>query len=134
MKINAIIEKGNDGTFDVHFDPHCETELDFSLLGQGITVQEAISDFYSAFEEMKKVSDDARSKDIVFTFCYDVASFLSYYANKLTLSGLEKITGINQSQLSHYVTGKAKPRQSTIKKMETSLHNFGKEIQELNFV
>jgi len=38
-----------------------------------------------------------------FNFVYDTASFLAYYSKFLSLSGLQRITGVNQGQLSHYV-------------------------------
>jgi transcriptional regulator with XRE-family HTH domain len=52
----------------------------------------------------------------------------------LSLAGLEKITGINQRQLSHYLNGVKKPRQETIQKIEESIHRFANELSQVNFV
>ncbi len=52
----------------------------------------------------------------------------------LSLAGLHRLTGINQGQLSHYVTGHRKPSPKTILKIENSLHNFAKEISQIHFV
>ena len=43
-----------------------------------------------------------------FKFQYDTASFLQYYSKILSLAGLERLTGVNQGQLSHYLTGRRK--------------------------
>ena len=42
-KINAFIERGNDGTYGIYMD---NKSLDYGLMGDGKTVNEAISDFY----------------------------------------------------------------------------------------
>lgn len=51
-----------------------------------------------------------------------------------TLAGLERITGVNQGQLSHYINGVRKPSPKTIQKIESRLHDFAKEIGQVNFV
>ena len=68
-----------------------------------------------------------------FKFHYDTASFFQYYSKILSLAGLERLTGVNQGQLSHYLTGRRKPSQKTIDKIQTNIHNFGKELQHLEF-
>jgi len=135
MKVNVIIEKGKDGTYDACMEVH--KDLTFGLLGQGKTVKEAIEDFYITFEDMKNLYQDTGQKfpeNLEFVFRYDVASFLAYYSNVLSLAGLERITGVNQHQLSHYATGHRKPGPKTIAKIESSLHRFGQEISQVSFV
>lgn len=85
---------------------------------------------------MKKVYDMNGKKfpDVEFNFIYDVASFLNYYAYAFSLAGLARITGVNQGQLSHYVTGRRKPSKTTVEKIEKSLHAFANEIGEIKFV
>ncbi len=136
MKVDAFVEKGLDGTYDVHFGENTKG-LTFGLLGQGNTVQEAIDDFYTSRDEMKELYTEEGKhfpKDLEFVFQYDTASFLAYYSNILSLSGLQRITGVNQGQLSHYVTGHRKPSQKTVEKIEKSLHAFAKEISQIHFV
>ena len=53
MEAIVIIEKGQDGTFDVRTSD--EMPVDYIILGQGNTVEEAKKDFYSCYEEMRKV-------------------------------------------------------------------------------
>jgi Helix-turn-helix len=69
-----------------------------------------------------------------FTYVYDVASFLGYYGNVLSLAGMERLTGVNQGQLSHYVTGRRKPSKQTIAKIEKKLHEFGNELKQVQFI
>ncbi len=136
MKIDAIIEKGLDGTYDVHFGDDTKS-LTFSLLGQGNTVVEAIEDFYNSKDEIKQMyieSGRIFPENLEFNFKYDTASFLAYYSKVLSLAGLQRITGVNQGQLSHYVTGHRKPSPKTVKKIEKSLHAFAKEISQVHFI
>ena len=136
MKIDAFIEKGLDGTYDVHFGEDTK-DLTFGLLGQGNTVPEAIADFYNSRDEMKELYAETGKSfpdNIEFNFRYDTASFLAYYSKVLSLAGLERITGVNQGQLSHYVTGHRKPSPKTVEKIEKSLHAFAQEISQVHFV
>lgn len=136
MKIDAIIEKGLNGTYDVHFGEDTKG-LTFGLLGQGSTVQEAIDDFYNSRNEMKELYEETGRSfpdNLEINFKYDTASFLAYYSKILSLAGLQRITGINQGQLSHYVTGHRKPSPKTVEKIEKSLHAFAKEISQVHFV
>jgi predicted RNase H-like HicB family nuclease len=134
-KVKAFIERGNDGSFGVYIDLD-DTTLNYGIIGDGKTVTEAIEDFKASYLEMKEfhLSENKPFVEAEFEFVYDVASFLSYYSNILTLAGLEKITGINQRQLSHYVTGHRHPGHKTVEKIESALHRFGHEISNVEFV
>jgi hypothetical protein len=134
-KVKAFIERGNDGTYGVYVDLEDNT-LNYGIIGDGSTVDEAIVDFYLCYEDMKKSheKDNQYFVEAEFEFHYDIASFLQYYSNKFTLAGLQNITGVSQYQLSHYVTGHRKPGVKTVKKIETSLHNFAKELSQVQFV
>jgi predicted RNase H-like HicB family nuclease len=135
MKVTVIIERGNDGTYDAYLE---DTEnLSFGLLGQGKTVQETMDDFMNSKDEMKAYFAEEGKlfpDDLEFVFKYDVPSFLSYYSNVLSLAGLQRLTGVNQGQLSHYVTGHRKPNAKTTEKIEKSLHDFANEISQIHFL
>lgn len=64
-------------------------------------------------------------------FRFDTAAFLNFYASELSLSGLEAITGINQRQLSHYVTGHRHPSPQTAKRIESAVKEFAKELSKV---
>jgi hypothetical protein len=132
MKVKALIEKGKDGSFGIYIDLD-ENRLNYGIIGDGKTVDEAIEDFYGCYADMKKSfeGDNQAFQEVEFEFEYDVASFLNYYASKLTKSGLEEITGINQKQLGHYSSGLKRPKPETVKKIQTALHDFGKELSQV---
>jgi len=136
MKVDVFIEKGSDGTFDIHFGEQTKG-LTFGLLGQGESVKEALEDFHNSRDEIKSYYKEVGKpfpEDLEFVFKYDTASFLAYYSNVLSLAGLERLTGIAQGQLSHYVTGRRKPSQKTVQKIEKSLHKFADEISQVQLV
>ena len=128
----VIIERGVDGGYSAFIaDNNCE----FGCIGEGSTVDETKADFLLAVEDMKAVyaEEGTPFPEVEFVFSYDMASFLSYYAYAFTLAGLARITGVNQGQLSHYVTGHRKPSKATINKIEKALHSFANEIGQLKF-
>jgi hypothetical protein len=53
---------------------------------------------------------------------------LDYYKGIFTKAALERITGINQTQLGHYAAGRSKPRKQQIIKIEKVLHKLGEEL------
>ncbi|MCF0186980.1 MAG: type II toxin-antitoxin system HicB family antitoxin [Bacteroidaceae bacterium] len=61
-------------------------------------------------------------------FVMDTITLLNYYDGIIGKPALEKITGINQKQLWHYASGKAKPRQSQREKINKGLHQLGSEL------
>ena len=131
-KINVVIERGTDGSFSAYIaDDNCE----FGCIGEGKSVEETKADFMKAVGEMQEVYAEEGSKfpDVEFEFIYDMAPFLNYYAYAFSLAGLARITGVNQGQLSHYVTGRRRPSKSTVEKIEQSLHDFANEIGQVKF-
>ena len=131
-KINVVIERGIDGSFSAYIaDDNCE----FGCIGEGKSVEETKADFMKAVGEMQEVYAEEGSKfpDVEFDFIYDMASFLNYYPYAFSLAGLARITGVNQGQLSHYVTGRRRPSKSTVEKIEQSLHDFANEIGQVKF-
>ena len=134
-KINVFIERGKDDTYGAYIDLN-ETQLTYGIIGDGNTVKEAIDDFYNSYAEMKELykDEDKSFEEIEFIFKYDMASFLQYYSGILSLAGLERLTGVNQGQLSHYINGYRTPSQKTKEKIEKALHNFGDEISQVEFV
>ena len=133
--VNAFIERGSDGHYSVYID-HNENSLTYGIHGTGDTAKEAIDDFKNSYYEMKEFYREIEKEftDAEFNYQYDIASFLAYYSNVLTLSGLSRLTGINQGLLSHYVNGRKNPTKRTIEKIETSIHSFGKELSQVQFI
>ena len=133
MKVKVIIERGNDGSYGAYVGSN---NVSFGIIGDGETVQDAKNDFLNSYEEMKDyyAENNKNFTECEFQFQFDIASFLAYYGSILSLAGMERLTGVNQGQLSHYVTGHRKPSKKTIEKIETKLHEFGKELNQVEFV
>ena len=134
-KVKAFIERGTDGTYGVYVDLEDNT-LNYGIHGVGDTKEEAIKDFLQAYEDMKEIYEE-EGKPFVeaeFSFHYDVVSFLEYYNQFLTLTGLSKLTGINKAQLSHYIQGYRNPSPKTAEKIQTALHGFADELKSIHLV
>lgn len=133
MKVTVIIERGADGTFGAYI---ADDNLPFGAIGDGNTVAETIEDFKNSIKEMQEyyAEEGKEFPELEFEYKYDTASFLQQYAYAFTLAGLERITGVNQKQLSHYINGIRKPSKTTIEKIESRLHAFGTEISAVRFV
>lgn len=134
MKAQVIIERGADGSFDANME--FIKSIPFGLLGQGKTVAETIADFYNSYGEIQAMykEEGKECPALEFEFKYDVPSFLQYYAYAFTLAGLERITGVNQKQLGHYISGFRTPSQKTAQKIEEKIKGFAKEIESVRFV
>lgn len=131
-RVKAFIERGSDGTYSVYVDLEDST-LNYGIHGNGNTVKEAVEDFNSAYGAMKEFYAK-KGKPFVeaeFEFKYDTASFLEYYSKIISLAGLERLTGVNQGQLSHYVNGLKKPSKRTKEKIQFKLHEFADELKHL---
>jgi predicted RNase H-like HicB family nuclease len=134
-KIKAFIERADDGTYNVYIDLADDT-LNYGIHGIGKTAADAVEDFKSTYEGMKKfyIKKKREFTEAEFEYHYDVSSFLSYYGKILSLAGLERLTGVNQGQLSHYVTGHRKPGKKTTEKIERKLHEFAEELHQVTFI
>ncbi|MGI6572981.1 MAG: helix-turn-helix domain-containing protein [Fermentimonas sp.] len=135
-KIDVIVETSEGKRFEAVIDPDKDYGLTFGLFGEGSSVDECIEDFCVSAEEMKELYDELGKEfpELEFNFKYDVTSFLSYYSDVLSLAGLEKITGVNQRQLSHYLNRVKKPRTGTVEKIEKGIRDFAEELSKVHFV
>lgn len=125
--VKAFVEIGQDGTFGVYMD---ENDLSYSVVGDGKSAQEAVNDFLKAYSEMKDyyTSHGEVFEEVNFEFEYDIKSFLLYYKPYLTRAGLERLTGINQRQLGHYLTGIRKPSHKTACRIVSGVSKFGNQL------
>jgi len=126
--INVIIERGDDGLFTA-IPQH---EYGIGFFGLGRTVEEAIADLRNSHAEAKELLPEL--PDFEYDIKYDVASFLQLFGKKMSLAGLQTITGINRKQLNHYVTGHSKPSPATVRKIEKGLKSFREELSRVAFV
>lgn len=132
MDITALIERGEDGKYSIFIE---NKDFPYGIIGTGATVQTAMEDFEEGLQEMKEyVESTGRSfPEISISFKYDIPSFLQEYAYAFSLAGLERITGVNQKQLGHYISGYRKPSPRTAKKIESKIHAFARELTAVRF-
>lgn len=133
--INAFIERSTDGGYSVYVD-NKDNILNYGIHGTGDSVKEAISDFLTAYEAMKKFYTEKELEfvEAEFQFVYDTASFLQFYNTYFTLAGLSRMTGINQGQLSHYLNGTRRPSKRTIEKIDKSIQYFAHNLSQAKVV
>ena len=109
--------------------------LDYACIGEGKTVEEAISDFEDSYNEIKEYYS-AQKLDFTeaeFEYYYDISSFLQEFNKAFSLSGLERITGVNQTQLGHYLHNRRKPSRKTINRIEEGLRAFANHLEAIHF-
>lgn len=128
-KLKAFIEVGKDGMFAVCTDtnPVC------MISGFGDNVAEAMEDFNECHEEVKEMWKEQGKTlpELEFEFRYDTVSFLQYYGKIISLSALQKFTGIDRHQLSHYVTGKSRPSAKTVARIQSGVTRLGRELSNV---
>ncbi len=132
MQIELLIQKGDD-RYEVVTNPDKDYKLDFSLFGEGETPKQAIDDLLICYQDMKEMYEEEGKTipSLTFSYKYETSSFFNYYCKIFSMPALERITGINQKQLHHYAMGIKKPREAQRKKLETALHNLGKELMSV---
>ena len=130
-KVKVFIEKGPD-EYSAYMD---DTPLSYSCLGTGDSVEETIADFRKSYDEMRDYYSSVGKpfEEVEFEFCYDIPSVLQEFAFAFSLAGLERITGVNQKQLGHYISGYCKPSEKTIRKIEDSIHRFSQQLSAVRF-
>ena len=123
------------------------TEANYSaylIIGDGIAVATG-----KTFEDLKKemqsavefhlegIVEDGEDIPEIFlnpfelVYQFDIESLLLHYKGIITNAALERLTGINRRQLTHYATGLRKPRFEQRKKIGQALHRLGRELQEV---
>lgn len=131
-KVKAIIERSSVGEFSIYMGAY---DLPYMITGTGATVAEARKEFEGGYSDVREmfITDGIPFVEVEFEFVYDMASFLQYYAYAFSLAGLERITGVNQKQLGHYISGYRKPSKKTIEKIELRIKEFSKELSAVQF-
>lgn len=133
MKVTAIIERGQDGRYSVYIE---QKKYPYGIIGTGASVKEAKEDFEAGYKEMKQYVESLGDwfEEAELSFKYDIPSFLQDFAFAFSLAGLERITGVNQKQLGHYISGYRKPSGKTVRKIEEGIHAFSAQLAAVHFL
>ncbi|MBO4426873.1 MAG: DNA-binding protein [Bacteroidales bacterium] len=132
-RVTAIIERGLDGKYSVYIQ---SKSYPYGIIGTGDSAKEALDDFFEGYREMKDYVESTGEAfvEAEFVFKYDVPSFLQEFAFAFSLAGLERITGINQKQLGHYISGYRRPSKRTALRIESGIHSFSEQLSKVQFV
>ena len=125
-KIVMVISASKD-SFGAYSE-NCE-----GIFAAGDTLEETKADTYEAIRLIKKNLPEERWPEQIkgefeIEWKFDVPSFLEYYSSFISLAGMEKLTGINQKQLSNYLNHRAVPRRKQADRIVTGIHKFAHEL------
>lgn len=125
-KIIMIIEKSKD-----HFGAYSENCE--GIYAAGDSIEAVKTDTVEAIRLLKETKPKEQwpcllKDDYTIEWKIDVPSFLEYYSRFMSLSGMEKMTGINQKQLSNYLNHRATPRKKQIERIRNGIHRFAEEL------
>lgn len=130
--LTAIITGGKDD-FGIFF------QEDIPASGAGETVEEAKENFLEGIRLFIEMNDSKNIPDVLkgeyeIVYSFDASGALKYYSNFMSYSGIQKLTGINQRQLSNYANGYRSPSKKTAEKILSGLHGFANELSQINIV
>ncbi len=130
-KVKVFIEKSSYG-YSAYME---DVPLSYNVIGEGRTVEETIEDFTKSYEGMREYYKlhGKHFEEVLYEFYYDTASFLQEYSKAFSLAGLERITGVNQTQLGHYLHGRRKPTKKTIDKIQKGVQEFAHNLTAVRF-
>jgi predicted RNase H-like HicB family nuclease len=134
MKTIALIEKGKDGTFGI-FTP----DLQHTIIGQGITVTDAKSDFENSMKEMLDSYTEQKNEipnelqKIQFEYKYDLASLFDQY-DFINVSKFAHMAGINASLMRQYKSGNQYISENQLSKIEETIHKIAREMAAIKLI
>ena len=125
-KLIIVIERSSD-----HFGAYSENCE--GIYAAGDSLDAVKSDTYEAIKILKENLPESQWPDILkdkyeVEWKIDVPSFLEFYSKYMSLAGMEKITGINQKQLSNYLNHRSVPRPRQTKRIRDGIHRFAEEL------
>lgn len=128
-KIIMLIEKSKD--FYGASSENCD-----GIYAAGDSIEAVKADTYKAIEGIKRNLPEERWPEQIkgefeIEWKFDVQSFLEYYHGFMSLAGMEKLTGINQKQLSNYLNRRAVPRRKQTDRMIEGIHRFASELMSI---
>ena len=112
------------------------TEVNGVVIATGKTLEKVKKEFESAFEfhlQGSLADGDDIPKNIQagnFTFDYElhVSAILHDLDGVVTRAALSRVTGINEKQLGHYLSGFRHPRPEQRKKIISGVHELGHRL------
>ena len=131
MTTLTIIEKDGNG-YSVYTE-----NLKTVLHGSGASVAEAKAEMLAGYEDLIKMyAEEGRAiprelQDLSFTYKYDISAFFNAF-DFLNASKFAERVGISPSLMRHYKGGNTYISPAQAKKIESGLHQIGKELLAVN--
>lgn len=129
MKENIVEVSFTGRNFSAHLPslPGCVTT---ATTPEGImeNIKEAIGIHMQGLKEDGERVPTSFKGNYRLSYKFDAKSLLNYYQGIFTKAAMERITGINQRQLSHYASGLKVPRKLQRDKIRAGLRRLGEEL------
>ena len=131
-KVTAILEKTANGGYSAYLPalPGC-ISTGATVAGIKNNIREAVEFHIEGLRMEDLPIPEIFVHDFDLAYKMDVASLFEWFSGILTKSGVSRITGMNQSLISQYVSGIKTPSSKQTKKIERALHNLGQELLEI---
>ena len=104
---------------------------DFSILAEGDSISEVYANAREALAEQCEATG-RNSADFNVVFRYDIPTFFEVYP-VVNISALAQLLGMNNSFISQYISGKKTPGPKQRQRIETDIHNLGKQLVAFSF-
>lgn len=129
MKLNAVIERGQDGGFAV-----CVREMPW-LLGYGKTEDEAKTDFLEVFDEQVQFYEDKHNctpdwADAEIVYTYDLSAFFIAFPF-INVSEFARYVGINPSLMRKYKQGLASASEKQLSIIQRSIDHMVSHLKSV---
>ena len=126
MKLNAVIERGQDGGFAI-----CVREMPW-LLGYGETESEAREDFNDVFKEQVDYFFEKHGKYAEISFTYDLTAFFLAFPF-INASEFARFVGLNPSLMRKYKQGLASASDKQLYIIQQGLNKFVDHLKSVQF-
>jgi predicted RNase H-like HicB family nuclease len=131
IKLTVILEKGDNALWGrVQAPGFLHTTVGNSVEEVTANLRELIADFLAhegqEFPDWQSVSIN----DIEFNFEYDLTALFEVFQS-IKIGAVADLSGINQSLMRQYATGKKRPSQRQAKKIEDAIHLLGQRLSQV---
>jgi predicted RNase H-like HicB family nuclease len=131
--VKVILEKTDTG-----YSAYTDDVLGCVAVGDNLdevklNMTEAIEFHLEGLQEFNEEIPEVLQGEYTLDFKMDIPTFFEWASGIVTQTGLAKIAGINKNLVSQYANGIKKPGDKQLRKIETAIHQFARELQMISF-
>jgi predicted RNase H-like HicB family nuclease len=131
--VKVILEKTDTG-----YSAYTDDVLGCVAVGDNLdevklNMTEAIEFHLEGLQEFNEEFPEVLQGEYTLDFKMDIPTFFEWASGIVTQTGLAKIAGINKNLVSQYANGIKKPGDKQLRKIETAIHQFARELQMISF-